>query len=158
MEGKEKRKAGDSSSSIQAEEEGDGWNKIRGLKAKVVCFNRKLVAVVVGERETRIEQKVDNTCTGGATATSCRRHGRQLILFFFWFPFWGFLLPPCSPSFFCFLPMAHLSSKQTTLIFYRWCVYRAKRKRNGHHHLCLCSIAREAGELTICDVHYNWIV
>lgn len=91
MEGKEKRKAGDSSSSIQAEEEGDGWNKIRGLKAKVVCFNRKLVAVVVGERETRIEQKVDNTCTGGATATSCRRHGRQLILFFFFgFPFGGF--------------------------------------------------------------------
>jgi hypothetical protein len=53
---KEKRKAGDSSS-IQAEEEGDGWNKIRGLKAKVVCFNRKLVAVVVGEKKRREREK-----------------------------------------------------------------------------------------------------
>jgi hypothetical protein len=53
---KEKRKAGDSSS-IQAEEEGDGWNKIRGLKAKVVCFNRKLVAVVVGEREKKRRER-----------------------------------------------------------------------------------------------------
>lgn len=36
----------------------DGWNKIRGLKAKVVCFNRKLVVVVVvGEREKREKEK-----------------------------------------------------------------------------------------------------
>jgi hypothetical protein len=56
---KEKRKAGDSSSILEEEEEGDGWNKIRGLKAKVVCFNRKLVAVVVGEREKKEKRERD---------------------------------------------------------------------------------------------------